>query len=55
MRKTGDVRRETLDRKHETGDLRMTGDVRKIGNLRKVGYIRQTRDRRCETDVIQDT
>ena len=33
----------------------MTGDVRKIGNLRKVGYIRQTRDRRCETDVIQDT
>ena len=33
----------------------MTGDVRKIGNLRKVGYIRQTRDRRYETDVIQDT
>ena len=33
----------------------MTGHVRKIGNLRNAGYIRQTRERRCETDVIQET
>ena len=30
----------------------MTGDVKKIENLRMAGYIKQTRDRRCETDVI---